>query len=182
MDYEEVKKLLYVVRANYKKHFDNYSKEDFQNLVLAWGMCLEGYTYEQASLGLKAFMISDSKGFPPVVGQIIDQISKLDKSNEIMGAMEAWGLVYKAVCNSTYNADSEFAKLPPICQKVVGNAANLKEMASMEADTVKSVEQSHFIRQYNTVVEREKEIQKLPPSMRLAIEAAGHNMIESQGE
>ena len=172
MDGVEVKKLLYVVRSNYKRHFDNYSQEDFENLAIAWGMCLEGYTYEQASMGLKAFMVSDTKGFPPVVGQIIDQISKLDKSNEIMGAMEAWGLVYKAVCNSTYNADTEFAKLPPLCQKVVGNAANLKEMASMDMDTVKSVEQSHFIRQYNATVEREKEMQKLPPSMRLALEAS----------
>jgi hypothetical protein len=178
MDRVEVKKLLYVVRANYKRHFDNYSQEDFENLAIAWGMCLEGYTYEQASQGLKAFMVSDTKGFPPVVGQIIDQISKLDKSNEIMGAMEAWGLVYKAVCNSTYNADTEFAKLPPLCQKVVGNPSNLKEMASMEMDTVKSVEQSHFIRQYNTAAEREKEIQKLPPSMRIALDVAERKLIE----
>lgn len=171
MDRVEVKKLLYVVRANYKRHFDNYTKDDFENYATAWEMCLEGYTYEQASQGLKAFMVTDTKGFPPVVGQIIEQISKLDKSSEIMGAMEAWGLVYKAVCNSTYNSDAEFAKLPPLCQKVVGNAANLRDMASMDMDTVKSVEQSHFIRQYNATVEREKEIQKLPPSMRLALEA-----------
>lgn len=171
MDRVEVKKLLYVVRANYKRHFDNYTKDDFENYATAWEMCLEGYTYEQASLGLKAFMVTDTKGFPPVVGQIIEQINKLDKSSEIMGAMEAWGLVYKAVSNSTYNSDAEFAKLPPLCQKVVGSSANLKEMASMDMDTVKSVEQSHFIRQYNATVEREKEIQKLPPSMRLALEA-----------
>ena len=179
MECEDVKKLLYVVRANYKRHFDNYSKDDLENLALAWGMCLEGYTYDQAAMGLKAFMVNDTKGFPPVVGQIIEHINKLDKTKEAMGALEAWGLVYKAVCNSTYNADAEFAKLPPICQKVVGDPANLKEMARMEIDTVNSVEQSHFIRQYNAVVEREKEKQKLPPSMRILLETEERKYIDA---
>lgn len=178
MVFEEVKKLLYVVRANYKKHFDNYSEEDLKNLAIAWGMCLENYTYEQASQGLKAFMITDTKGFPPTVGQIIEKIQLMFPPDGMMGAMEAWQLVYKAVCNSTYNAEMEFMKLPPLCQQVIGNASNLREMASMDADTVKSVEQSHFIRQYNENMKREMEMQKLPASMRLALNVTERKMIE----
>lgn len=178
MVFEEVKKLLYVVRANYKKHFDSYSEEDLKNLAIAWGMCLENYTYEQASQGLKAFMITDTKGFPPTVGQIIEKIQLMFPPDGMMGAMEAWQLVYKAVCNSTYNAEMEFMKLPPLCQQVIGNASNLREMASMDADTVKSVEQSHFIRQYNENMKREMEMQKLPASMRLALNVTERKMIE----
>lgn len=166
----EIKKLIFVAKANYPTVYGKYTADDLNNLLIAWRMCLEDYTYEQASMGLKAFMINDTKGFPPTAGQIIDQIHKMHPQNQPMGALEAWALVYKAVCNSTYNAESEFEKLPPLCQKAVGNPANLREMASMDADTVKSVEQSHFIRQYNAYAEREREVAKLPTSMRIGLQ------------
>ena len=166
MTREETWKLIIVLKSAYPKTYERFGEMEFENLCTAFHMCLEEYTYEQAALGLKAFMMTDTKGFPPVAGQIIEQIQKINPSAQVMGAMEAWALVYKAICNSTYNAESEFAKLPPVCQKAIGNSANLKEMAAMDTDTVNSVEQSHFIRQYNAIIEREKELQKLPASLR----------------
>lgn len=170
MTKEETWKLIIVLKSAYPKTYEKFGETEFENLCTALHMCLEDYTYEQASMGLKAFMINDTKGFPPVAGQIIDQIHKMHPQNQSMGALEAWALVYKAICNSTYNAESEFEKLPPLCQKAVGNPSNLREMASMDADTVKSVEQSHFIRQYNAYAEREREVAKLPPSMRIGLQ------------
>lgn len=165
----EIKKLLFVTKAAYPQTFARYTEADLENLMLAWKMCLEEYTYDEASRGLKAYLISDNKGFAPAVGQIIDCIQKLNPQAEQMGALEAWSLVYKAICNSNYNSEEEFANLPPLCQKAVGNAYNLKEMASMDLNTVKSVEQSHFIRQYNEYAKRETEINKLPISMRIGL-------------
>ena len=41
-------------------------------------------------------------------------------------------------------------------QKAIGTSANLKELAAMDAQTVESVEQSHFIRAYRAVLDRER--------------------------
>ena len=164
---EEIKKLIFVVKSAYPNHYAHFSDADFETLHATWKMCLGEYPYELASNGIKAFLVSDTKGFPPVVGQIIEQMNKLNPSTQIMGELEAWNIVYRAICNSAYNSEQEFSKLPPLCQKVLGNASSLKEMATMDADTVKSVEQSHFIRQYREYANREKEQMMLPPSMRI---------------
>jgi len=169
MTIEECWKIIYIIKTQYPTHYAKFSEKELDDLVKGWHLCLEEFSYEQVSLGLKAYLMRDTKGFPPVVGQVIEQMNKLDSKNEIMGALEAWDLVYKAICNSTYNSESEFEKLPPLCQKVLGNPSNLREMALMNTDTVKSVEQSHFIRQYDAYAKREEENLKLPPSMRISL-------------
>ena len=118
----------------------------------------------------KGFDIKDYTEFERILVTLnLQQMNKLNPKNEIMGALEAWNLVYKAICNSVYHSEEEFDRLPPLCQNVLGNAANLREMALMDVNTVKSVEQSHFIRQYDAYAKREAENMKLPPSMRISI-------------
>lgn len=90
---------------------------------------------------------------------------------------EAWQLVIKAVRNSNYNADEEFAKLPESVQRAVASPTNLRELAMMPTETVNSVEKSHFFRVYRTETERAKETAKLPESIRTLIAETGRKMI-----
>ena len=46
----------------------------------------------------------------------------------------------------------------------------------MENDTVQSVIQSNFIRNYRTVLQREKDIEKLPVKLRELLEITGEKM------
>ena len=50
-------------------------------------------------------------------------------------------LVQRALRNSGYKSEEEFAKLPEACQRAVGTAANLKEWALMDSDQVATIEQ-----------------------------------------
>ena len=93
-----------------------------------------------------------------------------------MTEMEAWGKVNKALSNSSYHAKEEFDKLPLVVQKTLGRFEVLQEWAGMEIDTVQSVIQSNFIRNYRTVLQREKEHNKLPTRLREILEAAGAKM------
>ena len=72
----------------------------------------------------------------------------------------------KALRNSFYGAAEEFAKLPPIVQRLVGAPAQLKEWAAMDTKTVQSVVASNFQRSYQTRVKSDKEFQALPPAIR----------------
>ena len=72
----------------------------------------------------------------------------------------------------------EFEKLPEACQRAVGSAANLKEWALMDSERVETVEQSHFIRNYRTTVQRISEEKKLPESIRLLIASMRDNALE----
>lgn len=175
MTRDEVKKIIGIMGMTYP----NYKPEDLKQTVDVWEMMLSEYNYTEISLALKAYILSDTSGFAPSIGQLttrVHETRRLEKGDELT-ELEAWALVYKAICNSTYNSDSEFEKLPDAVKKAVGSPANLREWASMDIDTVQSVEQSHFIRVYRAEVERSKKIDVMPSEIRNRIGTTVNMMI-----
>lgn len=178
MTLKETTKIVYVIKATYPAHFAKYTKKDYDNMIQAWTAVMEDYTYMQASAGLKIYLASDTKGFPPSPGQVIDCITKTMKQPELeMNALEAWALVRKALGNSGYNAEGEFAKLPPAVQRAVGSAGNLHEMCMLPTSEVETVEQSQFVRTYNATVQHMKDEAKIPPKVRVLIEQATRQLV-----
>ena len=176
MTRQEAFKLVYVIRSTYSNAYRGYTNADFDRLVDAWIFALEDYEYNKAALGLKIYITTDSSGFPPTPGQVIECFAKSKPQNEL-GELEAWAMVRKAVRNGIYGAKEEFAKLPEAVQKAVGNPENLTEWAQMEPDAVESVQQSHFVRAYRTEVKRAKDRELLPESVRVLLE--GTPMLEA---
>lgn len=159
----EIAKLIYVIRGSYIQAFSKTTANDIEVMIAAWQAMLEDYTFDEASIGLKVYLASDTKGFPPSVGQVIDCIHKsVRASDNELSSLEAWAMVRKALSNSIYNAETEFAKLPAIVQKAVGSPANLREMSQLDIEKVETVEQSHFIRSFEAMTKRAKEEAKIP--------------------
>lgn len=181
MTRDETKKILMIIQTSYP----NWHPVDLKFAIDTWNIMLADYSYGEVVEALKTFILSDTKGFAPSIGQLVDKIHILKESageQKYIGELEAWAMVYKAICNSNYNAESEFEKLPGAIQKAVGNPANLTEWAKMDVETVQSVEQSHFIRSYRAAVEREKENAKLPREIRERLSMSQQNLIETNEE
>lgn len=169
MTREETKKIIMVITYTYP----NYKPQDLSVAVDIWADMLSEYPYEQVSVALKTFIATDTSGFAPSIGQLIDCIHKNSPmTKEVLNANEAWALVTKAVRNSTYHAEEEFAKLPPIAQKAVGSAENLRNMAS-NSEFNEDVEKSLFTRIYDTAIKREFELAKLPQNIKAVIGQSG---------
>lgn len=177
MDREESKKILMVIQVSYP----NWHPVDLTMAINTWHLMLEEYQYREVEAALKAFILTDTSGFAPTIGQLVEKIHNLRKKMNVkndISELEAWSLVYKAICNSNYHAEEEFEKLPPAVQKAVGGPANLREWAQMESDTVQSVEQSHFLRSYRAAIARQETDEKLPESMKLAIASQRNKALE----
>lgn len=110
-----------------------------------WYQLLAHLDYSVASAAIQIHMRTSK--YVPKPADIIEQADYLCRDSDL-GELEAWALVYKAICRSGYYAEEEFEKLPAVVQKAVGNPANLKEWSTMRIETIQSVEQSHFIRSY----------------------------------
>lgn len=158
MTKDEVKRIILGMISSYP----NYKPVDMAMTVDTWQAMLEDYDYPTISKALQRYIMTDTTGFAPSIGQIIGMIVT-EPSRE---PLEAWSLVRKAICNATYHADEEYAKLPAECQKAIGSPQNLKEMAQMDTDVVESVEQSHFIRSYQAVIKKMDDEKRLPKQMR----------------
>lgn len=129
-----------------------------------WYEMLCDLPYELVGAAIKKHMMTDK--FPPTIAAIRNQVSMITEPQE-MSEQEVWGMVYKAICNSNYNAEAEYAKLPEVVQKAVGNPANLKECASMDINDIQTVYQSQFLRSYRACKERAKQEAMVPSNLRL---------------
>ena len=176
MTREEVLKIILVIKNTYPKTYERFTKSDFEGMADMWELIFSDYTYQQISLGIKAYLTTNTSGFPPVPAQLISYTQIQNPVLEMTSA-EAWDLVYKAICNSNYNSEAEFEKLPELCKKAIGSAASLRELAQADCKTVQSVEGSHFKRNYEELVKRQREYNKIPESTRVRLEAIQNNLL-----
>ena len=177
MTRDEIKQLLMRIQIVYP----NWKPQtDLRFVVETWNEYLFEYSYEQMLLALKAFISTDTSGFAPNIGQLIEK-ARMISCPEEMNEMEAWALVSKALRNGYYGAEEEFEKLPPLIQKAVGQPSQLRQWAQTESNSIENVVQSNFLRTYRSVVNRSNEVARMPVEIRKMIEDINPRpMIENQ--
>lgn len=159
--------------------YPNYKPSNLSETVDVWQMMLDEYSYSQVSIALKAYVTSDTSGFAPSIGQLINKLHEV-QSPQGLNEMEAWMLVSRALRNGYYGAVEEFNKLPPLVQKAVGSPDNLRNWALTDSKSIENVVQSNFMRTYRTVVSRDKEYQKMPKDIKALIENVNRNSYSAQ--
>lgn len=174
MTREDVQDLLMMVQAVYP----NYNPPSKTAAVNAWLMCLGEYDNKVVQLAFKTYMTTNTSGFPPVPGQLVEILQSLTQSQEL-NELEAWSLVRQALKNCNYNSEQEFAKLPTIIQKTVGTPQQLRIWAS-DTEFNENVVSSNFIKTYRTEAKRATELNKMPSDIKKIIEMANQNSLSSQ--
>ena len=172
MTRDETKRIIQIMCATYP----NYHPADLSSTVDSWHMMLEDYPYNQIAIALKAYITSDASGFAPSVGQLISKLKTITSGNE-PSELEAWAMVSKALRNGYYGAEEEFAKLPELVQKAVGNPSNLRQWATTDVDSIENVIQSNFLRTYRSVVKRAEEVSMMPSDVKALMQSSDVKLI-----
>ena len=172
MTKQEIAKLIAVVRSNYPRHFKDMNTANIDEIIAGWAFTLDGFTYEEASTGLKVFLHSDKDGFPPSPGQIVGCIHSVRNAavGEMTGA-EAWELVEKAMSNfHWWEPEYSYDPLPELIKRIIPSASTLGEIAHMNIADVQIGEKARFIRQYDALKKQEREYKALPQEVRKRLE------------
>ena len=165
MTVNDARKIIAVMLVSYP----NFKPIDTELMATTWADMLNEYSYEQVSVALKCYITTDTSGFAPSIGQLIDKLKTVEQPQEL-NELQAWGLVRKAINNSGYNSEEEFAKLPPLVQKAVGTPGQLKQWGMSDIESIETVAQSNFMRTYRAVVKREDEVSRMPKEIRQLIQ------------
>lgn len=160
--------IMATLRAAYPQYYARQSVEDAEAALNLWAMQFAEETAEEVSAAVSAFISSDTKGFPPSIGQIKEKLDMLrsEAGGGELTAMDAWSLVQNACKRSYYNAEEEFEKLPDTVRSVVGSSSVLHDWATMDLETLCSVIASNFQRSYSARASHVAEMRKLPQSVR----------------
>ena len=168
MERFDVLKIMSVLRAAYPLFYRDIDRKEAEETVGLWEDMFKHDEYPLVAAAVKAIIGSDEKGYPPHIGAVKEKLRLIIGDGELTEA-EAWGIVAKALRNSTYGSREEFEKFPPVIKRIVGNPAQLREWSMMDSETVHSVVASNFQRSYRTILQREREIAKLPPDVKALV-------------
>lgn len=158
MTRDETKKILFIMTTTWA----NYRPTVNSAFIDVWHEMLGDMDYSLVAAALKAYAQTDRSGFAPSVGQLRAKAMDLISEEELTEG-EAWNLVVKAVCRSSYYAEEEFEKLPPAVQRAVGGPETLREWA-MSEDGLDYVRGS-FGRSYSIAKDRERERKQVSPDL-----------------
>lgn len=170
----ETAELIAILREYYPRDVES---TDIKAKVKAWHLILRDWDYELVKAAALAFVVSDTKGFMPAPGQILDKIGMLAEASA-PPADEAWRLVSDAVTRcDRFNPLKAYDKLPLEVQKAVGSPQMLVEWGNVDPQSFQTVIASNFRRSYDARRRREKELAALPESVRQVITGVSERLV-----
>ena len=176
MTKQDTYRVLGILRSYYPSSFAGSDDEERLRLTL-WQRQFADEPATLVQAAVEAYVSIDKKGFMPVPGQIKEQITILrDKGG--LNEQDAWELVTKALCNSSYGSVEEFAKLPADVQRAVGSPNMLRSWATVNISELQTVIASNFKRDYRAIVAQKKDFVKIPEAIKQLAEAPATGLIE----
>lgn len=73
----ETLKIMAVLQATYPNFYRDMTRQNAESVVALWADMFAEDSYNTVAAAVKAFIASDSKGFPPVVGQVKQRVAEL---------------------------------------------------------------------------------------------------------
>lgn len=163
-------------------NYDSIAKKDTtqkQLMINTWQECLGDLDYNVVLQAVKKTIIESP--YPPTIHDIRKNAVESIRPSTKRTAIEAWNEAYKMICNGLYMTEEQFEQHSPEVKKFFGTVRQVKEQAQVDTDIVNSVTKGQFLKQYEVIVEREKQDKLLPESLKQftekLIESSNVNMI-----
>lgn len=175
MNRQETLAIMTVLSAAYPSFYRRATPEDTQAAVALWAEMFKDDPASVVTAAVKALIKTRVEGFPPTIGEVTAKIAELTQPREF-SETEAWAMVEKACRNGLYGAHEEYDHLPPVIQKAIGSANQLKEWAMMEPGQLHTVVASNFMRSFRVIQKRERETAMLPGDIRAMLSGVSERL------
>lgn len=173
MNRQETAQIITLLAGNYES-IANKSKMQQEMMLNTWYECLNDLDYNLVLQAVKKTIIQSE--YPPTIHEIRKNAIEIINPTISKTAIEAWNEAYRAICGGNYMTEEHFNNLSPEVKKFFGNVRQVKELAQTDIDVVNTVTKGQFLKQYDILVEREKENKLLPSQMKEFINLIANKM------
>lgn len=164
MTRKEIIKILTLLSQTYDKFEKRVdTDEKVENMIMLWTECLGDLDYNLVLQAVKKTIIESP--YLPTIHEIRKNAIEMIKPNTSKTAIEAWNEAYSMICNGLYMTEEQFEMASPEVKKFFGNVRQVKELSQTDSDTVNTVTKGQFLKQYEIILNREKENKLLPERM-----------------
>ena len=162
MNKQETTQVITLLAGNYSSIADK-TKEQKQMMLNTWQECLGDLDYKIVLQAVKMSIINSP--YPPTIHYIRKNAIEMINPSTQRTAIEAWNEAYSMICGGLYMTQEQFETASPEVKKFFGNVRQVAELARTDIDTVNTVTKGQFLKQYEIIVNREKENKLLPVQM-----------------
>jgi hypothetical protein len=161
---QEIIQILTLLSGNYESFAKRTeTDEQVEIMINTWQECLGDLDYNLVLQAVKKTIIQSP--YPPTIHEIRKNAVEMVNPNTAKTAIEAWNEAYNMICGGLYMTQEQFDLASPEVKKFFGNVRQVKELAQTNTDIVNSVTKGQFLKQYDAIVEREKQQKLLPEKM-----------------
>lgn len=180
MNRQETIQVITLLAGNY----DSIAKKDKTQkelMINTWQECLGDLKYRVVLEAVKKSIIESP--FPPTIHDIRKNAIELINPTQSKTAIEAWNEAYGMICGGLYMTEEQFNDASPEVKRFFGNVRQVTELAKTNIDTVNTVTKGQFLKQYDILLQREKEQKLIPESMKqFTQKLAGKMSVKQIGE
>lgn len=160
MKKSEMVQIITLLAGNYES-VANKSQVQREMMLNTWQECLGDLDYKLVLQAVKKTIIESP--YPPTIHEIRKNAIEMINPTTKVSAIEAWNEAYRMICNGLYMTEEQFEMASPEVKKFFGNVRQVKELSQTDSDVVNSVTKGQFLKQYDVLIEREKEQKMLLP-------------------
>lgn len=172
MKKSEIIQIITLLAGNYKDISNKNDKEKTM-MLNTWYECLGDLDYNIVLQSVKKTIIESP--YPPTIHEVRKNAIELLNPTTRRTGIEAWEEAYKMICSGTYMTQEEFDKHSPEVKKFFGSKEQLKAYAT-NTEFNMDVVRSNFLKQYDVLVQRQKQEKLLPEKMQNMINGLIDNM------
>lgn len=179
MNKTETIQIITLLAGNYDS-IANKDKTQKQLMVATWQECLGDLDYKLVLQAVKKTIINSP--YPPTIHEVRKNAIELINPTTKKTAIEAWNEALNMISGGIYMTAEQFEQYSPEVRRFFGSVNQVRQLAMLDRDTINSVTKGQFLKQYDVLIQREKEEKMLPNSMKEIIEGLANKFALDKGE
>ena len=178
MNKTETIQIITLLAGNYDS-IANKDKTQKQLMVATWQECLGDLDYKIVLQAVKKTIINSP--YPPTIHEVRKNAIELINPTTKKTAIEAWNEALNMISGGIYMTAEQFEQYSPEVKKFFGNVNQVRELARVDMETINTVTKGQFLKQYDILVQREREDKMLPAPMKEMIEGLANKFALNEG-
>lgn len=166
MNRQETIQAITLLAGNYNSIAEK-DKTQKDLMIATWQECLGDLDYKLVLQAIKKTIINNP--YPPTIHEIRKNAIEMINPTTQKTAIEAWNEAIKMISNGIYMTQEQFETHSPEVKKFFGSVNQVKQLAMVDSETINTVTKGQFLKQYEVIIQREKEQKLLPQQMQQMI-------------
>lgn len=180
MTRQETVAILTLLAGNYESFAKRTETDEQVKIMLdTWQECLGDLDYKLVLQAVKKTIIESP--YPPTIHEIRKNAIELINPTTKKTGIEAWNEAIEMISDGLYMTEEEFNSHSPEVKRFFGSVNQVKQLAMVDMDTINTVTKGQFLKQYDVLIEREKQENLLPQPMKEMMEGLADKFALPEG-